>query len=162
MIPCLYDIILRGKPDIWLKIELERRKRGRHIKCFLNGFWIRVYSDDQRDSEVSSRTGKNHGHWFVAQILGCRGNGQQTWMLHVWLIMPLRGFPLSLSIMTQGHFLEAHVTRAGHCWLILASPIQKIQNFGKESWEFRPHCALVTPVPLLFLGEGRNLMGPLL
>lgn len=55
-------------------------------------------------------------------------------------------------IMTQGHFLEAHVTRAGHCWLILVSPIQKIQNFGKESWEFRPHCALVTPVPLLFLG----------
>ena len=83
-------------------------------------------------------------------------------MLHVWLIMPLRRFPLSLSIMTQGHFLEAHVTRAGHCWLMLVSPVQKVQNLGKEFWEFRPHCASVTPVPLLFLGEGRHLMGPLL
>lgn len=74
----------------------------------------------------------------------------QVWLL----IMPLRGLPLSLSVIIQGHFLGARITRAGHCWLALASPVLEVWNFGKGHL----HCASVTPVPLLCSGEGSYLM----
>lgn len=46
-------------------------------------------------------------------------------------IILLRGFPLSLSVITQGHSLGVCLTRAGHLWLVLTSPVLEVRNFGR-------------------------------